>query len=72
MKIAVTTEPGEVYVWAMLDDEDYNREPADRTESFIIGMGSTPREALADARLALEAALGDVAVLEHDDATVRS
>jgi hypothetical protein len=36
-------------VWAMLDDPDYNGQPQDRGESFVIGQGATPAEAVDEA-----------------------
>ena len=68
MKIAVTGETNDYQVWAMLDDSDYNDDPANRGESFVIGEGGTLVEALAAAKAALEKAVGDVEVMLHDAA----
>jgi hypothetical protein len=51
----------------MLDDPDYNANPTERGESFVIGSGSTIPEAVAAAQVELEAALGELAVMEHDE-----
>ncbi len=66
MTLAITQHQGEFHVWAMLDDADFNPNPTDRGESFIVGSGATVIEALTDAQRELERAAGDVAVMLHD------
>lgn len=56
MKLAIDDHEGEFFVWAMLDDPDYNRQPRDRGESFIIGSGDTAAAAIVDALTTLELA----------------
>lgn len=66
IKIAVTTTAsGEHAVWVMLDDNDFNPDPANRGESFIIGAGETLSEALLQARVELEGALNHVRMMAH-------
>ena len=61
MKIAITGEPGDFQVWAMLDDDDFNSDPCNRGESFVIGSGETIEAARFDAIGDLEAAIEQVA-----------
>lgn len=68
MKIAVTGNPGDFAVWAMLDDDDFNQDPTNRGESFVIGGGETLEDAFAKAKKDLQRALDDVEVLAFDAA----
>jgi hypothetical protein len=64
MKLAIVTEPDEVVVWAMLDD-DCDLEPHRRTESFCIGSGATLADACKRAQIDLEGALEQLAAIER-------
>lgn len=56
MKVTLEQDGDEFLVWAMLDD-GRTVDPAERSESFVIGTGATKDDALVNAIKALERAM---------------
>lgn len=66
IKLAATRDLDAFQVWAMLDDKDFNGNPVERGESFVIGEGATLGAALEDAKQELERAVGVIATIQSD------